>query len=155
MIRITIPIEPKAQARTHQRVIRTKAGKMVPIHYKTKPQRLSENKLIAYLVAEKNRQGFEPLTGAIALSVAAYLPIPQSWSKKRRSMALAGDILPTTKPDCSNLAKNLEDCAAGILYQDDKQIISLSISKQYNENPRWEITLNECHEKEHRGEKNE
>jgi hypothetical protein len=45
------------------------------------------------------------------------------------------------KPDLSNLIKFYEDCANGILFHDDKQIVELKSKKKYSLNPRTVITV--------------
>ena len=42
-----------------------------------------------------------------------------------------GEILPCKKPDVSNIAKAVEDALNGLVYEDDAQICSLTVSKCY------------------------
>ena len=72
-----------------------------------------------------------------------YLPIPASWSKKRQCMANEGLIMPTTKPDSSNILKGIEDALNGVLYKDDSQIVKTHMVKQYCFNPAVQIILQE------------
>lgn len=65
--------------------------------------------------------------------IDVYMPIPKSFSKKKYEQALNGAIRPTVKPDCDNIAKNINDALNGIAYSDDKQIVSLSVNKFYSE----------------------
>lgn len=44
-------------------------------------------------------------------------------------------ILPTTKPDCSNYVKGIEDALNSICYHDDSQITTLMVKKRYSERP--------------------
>ena len=39
-----------------------------------------------------------------------------------------------SKPDCDNIAKNINDALNGIVYPDDKQIVCLSVNKFYSAN---------------------
>ena len=66
--------------------------------------------------------------------INVYMQIPQSWSKKKQEMAAKGEIRPTVKPDCDNIAKNINDALNGIVYPDDKQITSLLVNKYYSAN---------------------
>lgn len=75
----------------------------------------------------------------IALYVVFYMPIPASYSKKRK-LALNGKPH-LIKPDTSNLIKMIEDRAEGILYDDDKRIYKLSGEKYYSHNPRIELEI--------------
>lgn len=77
----------------------------------------------------------------IKLTVAAFYNIPKSWSKKAIKEAEIGLILPTVKPDCDNCIKIIADALNKIAYEDDKQIISISIHKYYSHEPRLEIEV--------------
>jgi Holliday junction resolvase RusA-like endonuclease len=50
---------------------------------------------------------------------------------------------PTVKPDLDNVIKLVLDCANGILYDDDKQVISLEANKYYGEEEKICISLEE------------
>ena len=106
--------------------------------YKDPAQRKAEDTLIAMLMEYRPPA---PLDGPLCLEIKAYLPIPASKSNKWKAQAAAREIRPITKPDNTNLAKNLEDCMtlAGF-WIDDRQIVTLTIEKFYGE-PRWEIAL--------------
>lgn len=132
---ITIPITPKAQARDR---IGIRGGKA--ISYKSKQQRLAENILLTCLMDAKPSV---PLSGAISLSIAAYVPIPQSKPRKWRESALQGEIRPTIRPDVDNYAKQVCDVMTGIYFQDDRQIVDLTVSKYYSDTPQWVIVLEE------------
>jgi len=135
VIRFTIPITPKAQARDKIAVIGGKARS-----YTSKEQRLAADKLLSLLMLHKPP---EMLLGAINLQVKVYMPIPKSKPRKWRESALRGEVRPTTKPDVSNMIKHLEDVMSGVYFHDDKQIVDLAISKYYDETPHWEIEITE------------
>ena len=65
------------------------------------------------------------------VSIFVYMPIPKSFSQKKKQEALEGKIRPIVKPDCDNIAKNINDALNGIAYPDDKQISCLTVSKYY------------------------
>ena len=77
----------------------------------------------------------------IGLGIKAYYPIPASTSKKAKEAMLAGQILPTKKPDCDNITKIVADALNGIAYHDDKQIVINVIEKHYAEEPRVEVVI--------------
>ena len=137
MIHFTINLTPKAQKRARSRAIISR-GKAIAMIYKDPSQRQEEEDLIALMVCHRPPA---PLEGPLSLQITAYLPIPASKAQKWKNAALAGEIRPITKPDNTNLAKNLEDCMtmAGF-WIDDRQIVTLTIEKFYGE-PRWEIIL--------------
>lgn len=70
----------------------------------------------------------------LRMNIEAHFMIPKSFSKKKKKAALNGDIRPTVKPDCDNISKNICDALNGIVFPDDKQIVSLEVEKFYSEN---------------------
>lgn len=129
---IILPIIPTAQQRPRH------SGRVV---FKSTSQRNNENEIIYYMRQEwlhlrKNK----PLTGKIHLSVSAFFPVPKSWPKNKQSTAEAEEK--TSKPDMSNLIKNIEDCGNGILWVDDAQITKFfDCGKYYSKDPCWVIRI--------------
>ena len=80
-----------------------------------------------------------PVTVAIYIRVG----IPKSFSKQKRKDALANIERPTKKPDIDNIAKCFLDAMNGIVYLDDKQVVSLHITKEYAETPAVDIMVKE------------
>lgn len=68
----------------------------------------------------------------LMVEIDAYFIIPKSFSKTKKQMASDGFIRPTVKPDCDNIAKNINDALNGIVYPDDKQIVTLTVRKWYS-----------------------
>lgn len=64
-------------------------------------------------------------------------------SKKKCEQALKGEIRPTVKPDCDNIAKNINDALNGIVYHDDKQIACLTVNKFYSESEYVRVKISE------------
>lgn len=75
------------------------------------------------------------------VSLAFYLPIPKSDSKRQKKAKLEGLLKPTTKPDLDNLEKFILDAMNGIFFADDKQVVKLASEKIYSEQPRTEIEI--------------
>ena len=46
-----------------------------------------------------------PIEVPVRLELVAELPIPASWSARKRSLAVAGDLFPTSRPDVDNYIK--------------------------------------------------
>ena len=82
-----------------------------------------------------------PIEGPVLLVVTAYYAVPKSWSKKKRMDALNGHIRPVVKPDLSNIVKAIEDGMNKIVYKDDSQIVSVTLAKYYDINPRVEVEV--------------
>jgi Holliday junction resolvase RusA-like endonuclease len=123
MIRIEIPLAPKAQQRA-------RVGKFGG--YKTKSQRLNDEKLIFHL--NKHRQ--EPLlAGAIKLVVECYFQRPQKHFSKRKGIPIVKNDAPhfhTSTPDWDNLGKQICDCGSGIIWKDDRYIADGRVIKYYS-----------------------
>lgn len=76
----------------------------------------------------------KPTEEPVAVHIEARIAVPVSWSKKKRALALAGRVLPTTRPDVENYCKAM-DALNGIVWADDKQIVDEHICKIYSERP--------------------
>lgn len=75
--------------------------------------------------------GQHVLDGPVSLAIEIGVVPPASWPKKRRADALAGATFPTGKPDLDNSLKLVADALNGILWHDDKQIVSVTARKFY------------------------
>lgn len=80
---------------------------------------------------------------ALRIVLRVYMKPPKSTPKKRRELMLQNLILPTKKPDCSNILKSIEDALNEVAYADDSQIVEVMIVKLYDEIPRVEVDLEE------------
>jgi len=80
------------------------------------------------------------LQGPLGVVMLAIMPIPASWSKKKKSDAAAAFIRPTSKPDCDNILKCC-DALNGVVWGDDAQIVSASIKKVYGASPMLRIEI--------------
>jgi len=73
---------------------------------------------------------------AFDVKLTFFMPIPASFSKKKKENCIDGKQHHTTKPDLDNLVKMYLDCSNSILFSDDKKIVSLSAKKLYSSVPR-------------------
>lgn len=74
-----------------------------------------------------------PLVGPVTLDLEFVWPWLASHSKKVRAL---GRIPHTSKPDCSNVAKTLEDRIAALRFiEDDKHVVNLRITKWWGDQP--------------------
>ena len=80
---------------------------------------------------------------ALKMILWAFMPIPASWSKKKKEQARNRKIYPTNRPDIDNLAKIVMDALNRIAYADDSQIVQLVINKQYSDEPMIEVLIDE------------
>jgi len=79
--------------------------------------------------------GRELILGAVLVDLDIRLPIPESWSGKKKKMALDGLLMPTKKPDIDNIFKACADGMNNVVYKDDVQIVETSQRKRYAETP--------------------
>lgn len=103
-------------------------------------QETEEGKFKWELMA-RQKKGTPLIDSAIRLTCRFFMPIPASISKKKRMEYLGCAVPHTKKPDLDNLVKFVKDCANGVLWRDDSQVISLTASKAYHPNPATEITI--------------
>ena len=91
--------------------------------------------------------GFYPAFGKdvpVRICITVHQAIPKSWSKKKQAQAMQGEIVPLSRNgDIDNIAKSIMDALNGFAYEDDCQVVRLEISKQYGENPRAEVRIQE------------
>jgi Holliday junction resolvase RusA-like endonuclease len=72
----------------------------------------------------------------------AQFQIPASWSQKKRLRAQSGLLHPEVTPDLDNIAKSILDGMEGIVYDNDKRVVAMSLTKSYGE-PLVEVTVTE------------
>jgi Holliday junction resolvase RusA-like endonuclease len=131
-----IPIIPTAQARGRAGINRASGHAMI---YPHKKQYRNQDDLIALMsqYAPKN-----PMEGPLKLCLDIWLPVPASWSKKKRAAAINNDIWPAKRPDLDNYLKQVMDCMTKLgFWKDDSQVCITSARKCYWETPGWNISL--------------
>ena len=129
MIKFTVEGEPTGKARPRV----TRNGTYTP--QKTKDYQ----KLVLWCYNLGNTIKYE--TEPIKCEIKAYYKIPKSDSKKKRQQKLNGEIRPTKKPDCDNVAKAILDALNGHAYHDDSQVVDLRVIKYYSDQPRVEVII--------------
>lgn len=90
----------------------------------------AEKKIAAAYWASQERSYYERNV-PIAMHVEAYFKIPQSYTGRKTEAALAGEWLPTKKPDGDNILKLVADALNKAAYYDDSQIVYMTIKKKY------------------------
>ena len=111
--------------------------------YTPKETRMYENFVRECYFDYAGQYKWEPYDGQIRAEVEVFIQVPKSDSKAKKQAKLIGEIRPTIKPDCDNLAKSILDSLNGLAYQDDRQIIELSVKKFYAEQSEVKIRLME------------
>lgn len=107
------------------------------------PEKTTNYETLVKLAANQAMAGREIFDCPVCLRAELFVPIPASWSEKKKRQALNHEIMPAKKPDCSNYLKIVEDGMNGIVYRDDSQIIQATVRKLYSDRPRAEVTVQE------------
>lgn len=124
LIRIVIDGQPQGKARART----TRHGTY------TLQKTVDYENLVKYTYLQENSpkwQNNEPLE----VEIIARYEIPKGTSKANKQKMLDGLIYPTKKPDADNIAKIICDALNKVAYNDDSQIVSLNITKEYSEIP--------------------
>lgn len=127
---ITVPGKPVAKARP--RTVRIKSGGVRTYTPKNTVDFERHGRQCAILAMK----GTKPLIHPIICVISVELPIPASWSKKKKQMAVDCVLRPTTRPDLDNYVKGLLDCCNEIVFKDDSQVVDMIVSKTYSHSPK-------------------
>lgn len=140
MVEFTIPGKPQGKARA-----RTVYNPNIKhsVSYTPEKTMLYEN-LIKTMYLNKYPDVKYCKEKPLSVGIFAYFPIPKSMSKKRKHDMRCRIEMPTKKPDIDNIAKVVLDALNGIAYDDDTQIVALSVYKFYAEDPRVNVTISPC-----------
>ncbi len=136
MIQFIVYGEPVAQGRPRMTVVKGRAMAFDP---KKSRDFKGDVKAVA-----QNYVPEQMLQGPLELVIKIYRPIPKGMSKRKRELALSGDLRPTTKPDLKNYIAGVEDALEKMIYSNDSQVVSYGdTGKWYGDPPRTEITVKE------------
>jgi Holliday junction resolvase RusA-like endonuclease len=138
---LELPGVPPHKARHRSRIVFPKDGRKPFVHEYPDPATEKHEKAIAQLARILMRHR-APTELPVAVAVEAFKPVPQSWTRREREDALAGLILPTTKPDWDNHGK-ITDALKGIVWKDDSQVVDGHVYKRYSAYPRLVIEVRE------------
>ena len=136
MVMYTVYGEPVGKGRPRF----ARRGKFVSTYT---PQKTKSYEDEIRMMAKAAKGASEFLQTPIAVAIYIRVGIPTSFSKQKRKDALAGIIRPTKKPDLDNIAKCFLDAMNDIVYLDDKQVVSLHVTKVYAEVPAVEVMVKE------------
>ncbi len=95
------------------------------------PEKTASYESMVKMIAGQAMQSKSPFSFPCECTISVLITPPASWSKKKQSDALGGYVFPTTKPDLDNAAKLILDACNGIVFDDDKQVVTLTASKRY------------------------
>lgn len=132
-VRFEVPGIPRPKARARHG--RTKTGR--PITFSDAKTKSYEN-LVA-MAAYEAMAGRQPFDGPLRCELVFCVPVPASWSKRKRDRALAGELHPSVRPDLDNFVKSIKDGLNSVVWTDDARVWWLLAEKRYARRPRVEI----------------
>lgn len=100
------------------------------------PEKTASYENLVKMAAHTAMNGRKQAAVALRCTIGVEVIPPASWSQKKRMAAICGDLRPTTKPDLDNVAKAILDAMNGIVFEDDKQVVELVVTKRYAETAR-------------------
>lgn len=125
-----IPGEPVAQGRP--RAGKSWGGKTVLYD----PDKSRDFKQYVRLVGSQHAPK-ELIIGPVDLAVDIYRATPKKYqTKPKQALIEKGELRPTTKPDVDNYVKGVKDGLNKVIWQDDSQVVNLTVRKFYSMHPR-------------------
>ena len=102
-------------------------------HAYTPKESLAYEKEVA-LMAKAAMGSAQPLETPVAAYIYINYAVPKSYSNKRRMACLNRSERPTgaNLGDIDNVAKQILDAMNGIVYLDDRQVVSLHVTKRFD-----------------------
>lgn len=126
---IWFPITPQAWQRPKTRIINGWVQ-----HYSPKKTTQYEKQIADYFREQPQSFKFEKDI-PVAVNLVFGMPIPKSAPKSQKAAMIEGIIKHTKRGDVDNLAKAVLDSLNGLAWEDDSQIVRLSITKEYAREP--------------------
>lgn len=133
-VRFVVPGKPVGKGRPRA----AKRGAHITLYT---PKTTATYESTVALAASHAMAGRPPITGPAEVLMTLVLPVPKSWSKRKQADALAGQLMPTTKPDMDNVVKAVFDAVNGIVWTDDVQVVGLRVRKTYGATPCVQVTV--------------
>ena len=134
MITFSVPGDPvgKGRARSFRK------GDFIG-HYT--PHKTASYENLVKLIANQQMAGKELIECPVNVKLDICFGVPGSWSKKKTNDALYNVIAPAKKPDIDNIIKILFDSINGIVWKDDKQVVSVNAAKRYAMKPHIDVVV--------------
>ena len=127
-IQFIVPGQPVGKGRAKA----ARRGKFITMY--TPQKTVNYEGLVAH-AAHVAMNGRDLVTGACSVELDIRVMIPESWSNKRKTLAVNGALAPTKKPDIDNVEKGIFDGMNGVVWKDDVQVVQVTKRKRYAETP--------------------
>ena len=135
MITFTVPGTPQGKGRAKATHIPGLGTRMY-----TPAKTVQYEGLIAH-AAQAAMAGRPLIEGPVHIDLFIRCAVPASWSGKKQRMAMAGEIIPQTKPDADNIVKAVGDACNGVVWKDDVQAVDGAWRKRYSATPGVVVTI--------------
>lgn len=106
-----------------------------------KPRRTSDFERQVRDEARLVMRGYRPFAGPVGIEIVHYRKLLKRFSRAERAAALAGEILPDTKPDGDNIEKSVFDGLKTVVFEDDAQLCWKTHIKLFGESERVEVRV--------------
>lgn len=133
-VSFNVPGKPVGKGRPRA----AKRGKHITLY--TPGKTVSYESTVA-VVAMQAMAGRPLIAGPVNVVMKIDLSVPASWSNRKRDAALAGTLIPTTKPDIDNVIKTVFDAINGVVWVDDTQVANLYAIKRYSSVPGVQVAV--------------
>lgn len=137
---IELPGPPGHKARHRSRIVFPRAGKPFIQNYPDRETAAYEKALAQMATIAMRRKA--PTERPVDVTVSVLISVPKSWTKREHDAAIAGRLLPTSRPDGDNYLK-LVDALNEIVWKDDAQIVDARVRKRYSASPSFRIEVRE------------
>jgi Holliday junction resolvase RusA-like endonuclease len=107
--------------------------------YTPKATRDYENRVLDAFVMSENDLDYN---GAFEAYITIKVPMPKGWSQRKKNEHMRSYPIDIRTPDLDNVAKSILDALNGLAYKDDKQVVSLSVSRVWGSEELVEVYLN-------------
>lgn len=137
VIRFTVPGAPVGKGRPK---VASRGGRFAQLYT---PEKTANYEGLVAHAGQVAMNGRDLIAGAVSVQLDIRLPVPASWSKRKQSQALDGQVLPTKKPDIDNVEKAIFDGLNGVVWNDDVQVVDVSKRKRYSAVPGVQVVIRE------------
>lgn len=122
MIRFEVNTKPRGKERARHGKHSTYSTKAM-VAYETEIKLMARQAMVkARLQISKN---------SLHVIIHAYFNPAKSWTVSKKDLAYTGGLGHTSKPDADNISKAVLDAMNGIVYNDDSQVVSLTVTKEF------------------------
>jgi len=122
----------------------TRTGRVyTPAKTRAAEESIAGRAMAQVLALPEEQRAALPFAGPLVVHATFEMPVPASWSMKRRLAALGGSAPPTSKPDIDNLFKLVSDAFNEVVWLDDSQIVQVTMTKRYSSTPGITVVV-EC-----------